>query len=217
MVSSSTSVKSPGRCRRRCCERTWESDTRRRRAGIFVGNEPKGHNCAAGPTHYTLDNVGVSDREETPTASVEPNNDRRQPNGGRVGYIPDITRNGSKTHQISSQQHEKGSNRAETDQHFHDATIALGKGVGEGQNLVFVNVVGQEDTIQNERKPQSNWNDRSIPKGKTVGKIGVSQNGVGINRLRTEGNGHHPQGQRTTRDEKVDRLALDEEVSCDLF
>jgi hypothetical protein len=79
------------------CVRTWKSNTRRRRWNFFIGNEPKRHDSASRPPHETLHHIGIGHGKESSTASVQPNNSRRQENRRRIGNIPDITGNGAET------------------------------------------------------------------------------------------------------------------------
>ena len=56
------------------------------------------------------------------------------------------------TNHIPSKQHEKGGHRAQAHQDFDGLAVAIGKGVGQRQEFVFVNKVRQEDSVQNKRQ-----------------------------------------------------------------
>lgn len=172
--------------------RTWVSNRRWRSVGFFVGDEPKGHDDASGPSHESLNYVGIGDGEESATGGVDPDDTGSYPDGGGIGNTPNVAGNGPESDEIPGEEHEKAANGGQGDEDFDDLAVALGEDIGQREDFIVVDVVGEEYTVEDETESESNGNDGAVVKAKLVGQIGVPEDGVGVDRLGRERHGYDP-------------------------
>ena len=115
------------------------------------------------------------------------------------------------TNKISRKEEKEGCDGDTREENLDGLSVTLSIYIGKGQDVVVVDMSGEEDAVQDEREAKSNGKDGTIPKMELVRQIHVSKKCVGIKRLSSESGDQNPNRKTTAGDEVVLRLALDKE------
>ena len=125
--------------------------------------------------------------------------------------LSEIARHTQLTNKISRKEEKEGCDGDAREENLDGLSVTLSIYIGKGQDVVVVDMSGEEDAVQDEREAKSNGEDGTIPKMELVRQIHVSKKCVGVKRLSSKSGDQNPNRKTTAGDEEVLRLALDKE------
>ena len=125
--------------------------------------------------------------------------------------LSEIARHTQLTNKISREEEKEGCDGDAREENLDGLSVTLSIYIGKGQDVVVVDMSGEEDAVQDEREAKSNGKDGTIPKMELVRQIHVSKKCVGVKRLSSKSGDQNPNRKTTAGDEEVLRLALDKE------
>ena len=125
--------------------------------------------------------------------------------------MSEIARHTQLTNKISRKEEKEGCDGDAREENLDGLSVTLSIYIGKGQDVVVVDMSGEEDAVQDEREAKSNGEDGTIPKMELVRQIHVSKKCVGVKRLSSKSGDQNPNRKTTAGDEEVLRLALDKE------
>lgn len=128
-----------------------ETNGRRGRTGLIL-DRPEGEGETTEPPNCGLEEIGVGHREESATDGVNENNHHGNPDCANVIIdLEEVADDNTHTDKISSKKEKEGCDGDARNENLDGLSVAFGINIGEGEDIVVVNMSGEEDTIQNER------------------------------------------------------------------